>query len=135
MSNPTFRSGPISFKVDSDVKKFHLVAVSADGVAPAGATGAVFGAVTENGYAPAESGANNLAPTQPNIVAVHIGPATVPLTVAGGDASGIAQGAPIYQAADGEVTATAGTGPAIGVAARDGSGTTVKTVLLTPVAG
>ena len=134
MSNPTFRSGPISFKVDADVKKFHLVSVSADGVAPAGATGAVFGAVTENGYAPAAAGANNLAPTQPNIVAVHIGPATVPLTVAGGDASAIEQGAPVYQAANGEVSAT-GTGPAIGVAARDGSGTTVKTVLLTPVAG
>lgn len=135
MSNPTFRSGPISFKVASDVSKFRLVAVSADGVAHAGATGAVFGAVTENGYAPAESGAGNLAPAQPNNVAVHIGPATVPLEVEGGDASGIAQGAPIYQAADGMVTATAGTGPAVGVAARDGSGTTVKTVLLTPVAG
>lgn len=131
MSNPTFRSGPISFAVKSDVKKFRLVKVESDGVSHAGAEGAVFGAVTENGYAPADPATNSLVLNAPNTVAVHIGPATVPLEV-DGEASDIKAGDAVYAAADGKVSASGSA--AIGVAARDGEGSVVKTVLITPTA-
>lgn len=131
MSNPTFRSGPISFPVKTDVSKFRLVAVDAEGVAHAGASGPVFGATTTSGKAPAEPVENSLSVDAPNSVAVHIGPATVPLEV-DGDAADFAPGDPVYAAASGKVSAT-GT-VLVGVAARAGSGSTVKTVLSTPVA-
>ncbi|WP_288833680.1 hypothetical protein [uncultured Corynebacterium sp.] len=133
MSNPTFRSGPISYKAAEDVTKFRLVTVGEKGVKHAAATGAVFGAVTENAAAEKEdTPANTLALGSPHIVAVHIGPATVPLEVAG-TASEIKQGAPVYAAADGKVSAT-GT-ILVGFAARPGDNKTVKTTLVTPVAG
>lgn len=131
MSNPTFRSGPITFPVKSDVKKFRLVQVANGGISHAGATGAIFGAVTENGAAPHDAQADTLVIGAPNSVAVHIGPATVPLEVAGA-AVDIKAGAAVYAAADGKVAKTGSV--IVGVAARDGSGTTVKTVLLAPIA-
>ena len=131
MSNPTFRSGPITFSVSSDVKKFRLVKVAEDGVSHAADSGPVFGAVTENGFAPAEPEGDSLVHAGPNSVAVHIGPATVPLEVSG-TASEIKQGAAVYAAADGKVAASGSV--VVGVAARNGSGSTVKTTLLTPIA-
>lgn len=131
MSNPTFRSGPISYKAEEDLTKFRLVQVGENGVKHAAAAGPVFGAVTENATAPKEEQpANTLALDAPGIVAVHIGPATVPLEV-DGDAAEIKQGAPVYAAADGKASATGSL--LIGVAARTGSGKTVKTTLVTPV--
>lgn len=132
MSNPTFRSGPISYKAEEDVTKFRLVQVGENGVKHAAAAGPVFGAVTENAFAPKdEQPTNTLALDAPGIVAVHIGPATVPLEVDGGDATAIKQGAPVYAAADGKVSASGSL--LVGVAARPGSGKTVKTTLVTPV--
>lgn len=131
MPNPTFRSGPISYKAEADVNKFRLVQVGEAGVKHAEAAGPVFGAVTENAFAPKdEQPTNTLALDAPNIVAVHIGPATVPLEV-DGDAAEIKQGAPVYAAADGKVSASGSL--LVGVAARTGAGKTVKTTLVTPV--
>ena len=131
MPNPTFRSGPISYKAEADVTKFRLVQVGEAGVKHAEAAGPVFGAVTENAFAEKETQpSNTLALDAPNIVAVHIGPATVPLEV-DGDATAIKQGAPVYAAADGKVSASGSL--LVGVAARTGAGKTVKTTLVTPV--
>lgn len=131
MSNPTFRSGPISYKADEDVTKFRLVQVGENGVKHAAAAGPVFGAVTENASAPKDEAPDNtLVLGAPGIVAVHIGPATVPLEV-DGDAAEINQGAPVYAAADGKVSTSGSL--FVGVAARPGAGKTVKTTLVTPV--
>ncbi|OUJ22336.1 hypothetical protein [Corynebacterium kefirresidentii] len=131
MSNPTFRSGPISYKAEEDVTKFRLVQVGENGVKHAAAAGPVFGAVTENATAPKdEQPTNTLALGAPGIVAVHIGPATVPLEV-DGDAAAIKQGTPIYAAADGKVSTSGSL--LVGVAARNGDGKTVRTTLVTPV--
>lgn len=133
MPNPTFRSGPISYKAAEDVTKFRLVQVGENGVQHADAAGPVFGAVTESAAAPKdEAPTNTLVLGAPGIVAVHIGPATVPLEV-DGEAAEIKQGSPVYATADGKVAAT-GT-VLVGFAARDGGGKTVKTTLVTPVAG
>lgn len=134
MSNPTFRSGPISFPAKTDLRKFRLVKITADGAEHAAATGPVFGAVTTSASAsPASTTDDNVLHIgDPNSAAVHIGPATVPLEV-DGDAAAIAPGAAVYAAADGKVAAT-GT-VVVGVAARNGAGTTVKTTLITPIVG
>ena len=127
MSNPVFTGGPIGFDAATRVEKFTLVKVNAEGkVEPAGATGAVFGAVTE-----IADPADNL---RPNDVAVHYGVVAVKLKVAGGDASGIKAGAAVFAAANGEVAAS-GT-VQVGVAVRNGDGDKVLTILNgLPVAG
>lgn len=133
MSNPTFRSGPITFKAEEDVTKFRLVTVSENGVKHAGASGPIFGAVTENASAEKDGQAENtLVLGAPNVVAVHIGPATVPLEV-DGTAADIKQGAAVYAAAEGKVSASGSV--LVGFAARTGDGKNVKTTLVTPVAG
>lgn len=120
MSNPTFVSGPISFPAAVALEKFRLVTVNADGALEyAGAAGPVFGAVTEKA-----DPANHALPTT---VAVHYGTSAVKLTVAGGDAAAIKAGDGVFAAANGEAAAT-GT-VLVGVAARDGDGTRVVTVL------
>lgn len=124
MSNPTFRSGPITFEAAAKLEKFRLVTVADGKVKHAAATGGVFGAVTEKA-----DPNNNALPTN---IAVHIGPAAVKLEVDGGDASVIKAGAAVFAAADGKVAAT-GT-VQVGVAAWDGEGDRVLTVLNLPVA-
>lgn len=120
MSNPTFVQGPITFEAAQALEKFTLVAVNEEGkVAPATAAGPVFGAVTEK--------ADPALTTLPTNVAVHYGVAAVKLKVAGGDATGIKAGAAVFAADNGEVSAS-GT-VKVGVAARDGSGDCVLTVL------
>lgn len=120
MSNPTFVQGPITFEAAQALEKFTLVAVNEEGkVAPAAADGPVFGAVTEK--------ADPALTTLPTNIAVHYGVAAVKLKVAGGDATGIKAGAAVFAAANGEVSAS-GT-VKVGVAARDGSGDRVLTVL------
>lgn len=106
MSNPTFRSGPISFEIAEDTEKFRLVAVNGEGkIAHAAADGAVFGAVTEAGrLAPEAAGARSLA--------VHYGPAAVKLETDGE----IAAGAGVFAAADGKVSASGSV--QVGVAVR-----------------
>ncbi|MCT1819367.1 hypothetical protein M3B96_10495 [Corynebacterium propinquum] len=124
MSNPTFVQGPISCEVAQRVEKFTLVTLGDDGkIKPAGATGPVFGAVTEIGAPKSTGGKPDL---KPDHVAVHYGPAAVKLKVAGGDASAFKPGKAVYAAANGEVSAT-GTS-AIGVAVR-AAGDRVLTVL------
>lgn len=119
MSNPTFVQGPITFEAAEKLEKFTLVTVNGDGkIAPAGATGGVFGAVTE--IADPENAA------KPNHVGVHYGPAAVKLLV-DGDASAIKAGAAVFAAANGRVAAS-GT-VRVGVAARAGEGDRVLTVL------
>lgn len=124
MSNPTFRSGPITFEAAAKLEKFRLVTIADGKVKHAADTGGVFGAVTEKA-----DPNNNALPTN---IAVHIGPAAVKLEVDGGDASAIKAGAAVFAAADGKVAAT-GT-VQVGVAAWDGEGDRVLTVLNLPVA-
>lgn len=117
MSNPTFRSGPISFEIAEDTEKFRLVAVNVDGkIEHAKATGAVFGAVTERGRLAADAaGARTLA--------VHYGDAGVKLETDGE----IAAGAAVYAAADGKASAS-GT-VQVGVAVRATEGGKTLTIL------
>lgn len=112
MSNPTFRSGPISFNVAEDVNQFRLVTVTKDGVKHAGAEGAVFGAVSETRKA--ADGLN---------VAVHYGVAAVKIETADEFAAGDA----VFAAADGKAAKT-GTVQA-GVAARPSRDGFVVTIL------
>lgn len=132
MSNPTFRSGPITFSAADEISKFRLVQVVEDGVKHADASSAVFGAVAQNA-SPENSGAeNSFVPGNPHLVAVNIGPATMPVEV-DGDAQSIQQGSPLYAAADGKVAASGST--LVGFAARPGKSKTVETTLVVPVAG
>ena len=72
MSNPTFVQGPITFEATSRIEKFTLVSLNADGkVVPAGASGSVFGVVTEI--------ADPAITTKPTNIAVHYGTAAVKL--------------------------------------------------------
>lgn len=119
MSNPTFKHGAITFPAGEALEKFRLVTVGKDGaVKLAGATGAIFGVVTEK--------ADPAVTTLPTNVAVHYGTAGVKIEV-DGDATAIKAGAPVYAAAKGKCAAS-GT-VQVGVAARDGVGTTVVTVV------
>ena len=117
MSNPTFRQGPITFPIASDVEQFRLVTINAEGkIAHAAATGAVFGAVTEKGrLAPEAAGAPELA--------VHYGVAAVKLETT----DTIKAGAAVYAAADGKVAAE-GT-VQVGVAVRATENNKTLTVL------
>ena len=124
MSNPTFRSGPITFEAAAKLEKFRLVTIADGKVKHAADTGGVFGAVTEKA-----DPNNNALPTN---IAVHIGPAAVKLEVDGWDASAIKAGAAVFARADSKVAAT-GT-VQVGVAAWDGEGDRVLTALNLPVA-
>ena len=127
MSNPTFVQGPITFEAAEKLEKFTLVTVNGEGkIAPAGATGGGFGAVTEI------ADPDNAA--KPNHVAVHYGPAAVKLLVDGGDATAIKAGAAVFAAANGRVAAAGDV--KVGIAVRDGEGERVLTVLNSlPTAG
>lgn len=135
MANPTFRSGPITFKAKTSIRKFRLVTVDADGVFHASASGPVYGAVITDADVPTKAEPNTLVIGNPPNVGVFIAPATVPLEVAGDPeaATAITQGTPLYAAADGKV-ATSGS-LLVGMAARDGADGRVKTTLLTPAVG
>ncbi|MGN0095048.1 MAG: hypothetical protein ACI38U_03190 [Corynebacterium sp.] len=131
MATPTFRSGPITFRVKSNVKKFRLVTVDGDGASHAGVSGPVFGAVVSDAHVPSEPQPNSLYIGNPPTVGVFIGPATVPIEV-DGDAEDVTQGAPLYAAADGKVSTSGSL--LVGMAARDGDSGRVKTTLITPAA-
>lgn len=118
MSNPTFVQGPISYPAGEKLTKFRLVTLTDGKAMHAGATGSVFGAVSENAD-PASSAAAST-------VAVHFGNEAVKLEV-NGDATAIKAGAAVFAAANGKVSAT-GT-VQVGVAAWDGSAGRVLTVL------
>lgn len=119
MSNPTFVQGPITFEAAERVEKFTLVTVDGEGkIKPAGADGAVFGAVTEIG--------DPETAAKPNHVAVHYGVSAVKLLV-DGDATAIKAGGAVFAAAGGKVAAS-GT-VQVGVAVRNGEGDRVLTVL------
>jgi len=117
MSNPTFRSGPISFEVAADTEKFRLVAVDEAGkIKHADASGDVFGAVTEAG---------RLEPKDPGAatIAVHYGPAAVKLETDGA----IKAGAAVFAAADGKASASGSV--QVGVAVRDTENGKTLTIL------
>lgn len=129
MSNPTFKSGPISFNAAEDVTKFRLVTVGEDGVKHAGASGPVFGAVTASAVAaPASPTDDNVLHVgAPGNVAVHIAPSTVPVEFTG---TAPVVGATAFAAADGKVAAS-GSVP-VGVVVRPAGSTTVKVLLANP---
>ncbi|MCS5479828.1 hypothetical protein NYP18_09165 [Corynebacterium sp. YIM 101645] len=129
MSTPSFKTGPITYDVAEDVSKFRLVEVTAEGVKHATAAGPVHGAIAENGYADPEDhpGIDTVKAAR---VAVRMSPETTPVEVSG-DATAIEQGAPLYAAADGKVSAT-GT-VLVGFATRPGYRGRVSVTLLTPV--
>lgn len=97
MSNPKFRQGPISKKAATRVEKGRLVRQTPGGIEHADATGAVFGAVSD--FADPDS------VLAPDYVAVSYGTNVVDLSVVEGD-PGIAAGAAVFAAADGEVAST-----------------------------
>lgn len=117
MSNPTFRSGPISFEIETDTEKFRLVTLGENGkIKHADAAGAVFGAVTESGRVePQEPGASTIA--------VHYGDTAVKLETTGA----IKAGAAVFAAADGKASAT-GT-VQVGVAVRATENNKTLTIL------
>ena len=126
MSNPVFRQGPITFDVTAHVEKFRFVKLEEKGVSHAGASDAVFGAVSSaavNGTAGEWRTNGDLRPTN---VAVHFGPAAVLIEAA--DSEEFTVGAPVYAAADGKASASGTT--AAGVAVRPAENGFV-TVLLT----
>lgn len=125
MSNPIYRQGPIGKDVAGAVSKGRLVKLTANGkVEHAGATGAIFGAVTEKADPEKLFSASD--------VAVHYGTAVVALSVVADDT--IAAGAAVFAAADGQVAST-GT-VQVGVAHVASAGGFVETVLNNlPVAG
>lgn len=117
MSNPTYRQGPISCEIAGDLEKNRLVKIGAGGkIEHAGATGGVFGAITERGRL--EAGAPGA-----RMLAVHYGPAAVKLETT----DTIAAGAAVFAGADGKA---AGTGTVqVGVAVRATEGGLTLTVL------
>ena len=123
MSNPTFVQGPITYPASTKLDKFRLVTIADGKVKHAAATGGVIGAVTE------KADPDNTA--LPTNIAVHMGPASVKLTVEG-DATAIKAGAAVFAAADGKVAAE-GT-VQVGVAIWDGEGDRVLTRLFDPIA-
>ncbi|MGV0868693.1 hypothetical protein [Corynebacterium kalidii] len=133
MSNPTFKSGPITFDAAEDLVKFRLVTVTENGASHAEAAGPVFGAVTTGAKAnpPQYTDDNVLHIGKPGNVAVHITPSVVPVEV-DGDETAIKKGAPVFAAADGKASAT-GT-VFVGTAVRDGAAGTVKVLLAGPTA-
>ena len=127
MSNPTFKTGPISFEVADAVTKFSVVTLAAGGVSPCGAADVPFGAVATSGAPDVPREPNDLQHGLPSHVAVHSAGAALPLRIDGA----VEVGATVYAAADGAVSAT-GTNP-VGVVVRAATGDTDKTavVLLT----
>lgn len=126
MSNPVYRLGPVTKQVAAKLEQGRLVTIDGDGkVKHAGASGAIFGAVTEKRDPESVLSAKT--------VAVHYGPAVVRLAV-DGDATAIKAGAAVYAAADGKAAATGDV--QVGVAVEDGVNDRVLTVLNSlPVAG
>ena len=104
MSNPTYRSGPVTQRAAAPVGKNRLVALGADGIKHASADAAVFGAVTEKAAPATAREDNSMRLPVPEHVAVHIG-GILPLEVAAG-ATGLTAGAAVYAAADGKVSGT-----------------------------
>lgn len=134
MSNPTFKTGPISFPAAEDVKRFRLVTLAADGVKHASAAGPVFGAVTATASKATDqttTDPNVLNIGSPHIVAAHFAPSTVPIETTG-DATAIKKGTALFAAADGKVSTT-GTVYA-GIAVRDGRSGRVEVLLAAPTA-
>lgn len=128
MSNPSMRLGPITAPVASAVSAGRLVTLGASGVAHASDTGAVFGAVASSATPPAPRGSNDLSLGQPDIIAVHTAPASLPLETA----DDFELGAPVYSGADGKA---AGTGTVqVGIAVAASAGGKVRTRLIVPVA-
>lgn len=125
MSNPIYRQGPIGKDAASAVSKGRLVKLTAGGkVEHAGATGAIFGAITEKADPAKLFSAVD--------VAVHYGTAVVALSVVEDDT--IDAGAAVFAAADGQVAST-GT-VQVGVAHIASADGFVETVLNNlPVAG
>lgn len=117
MSNATFRTGAISFPIAQDIEQFTLVAVDNEGkIAPAGATGAIFGVVTEPGSLDARDAGND-------VLAVSYGQNGAKIRTD----DDIKAGAAVFAAADGKAAAS-GT-VQVGVAARDTKNGVVVTIL------
>lgn len=109
MSNATFTTGAISFDVAQDIEKYTLVALNAEGkLVPAGATGPVFGAVTEPGSLNPDPRVDGN-----DVLAVSYGQNGVKIRTD----EAIKAGAAVFAAAGGKAAST-GT-VQVGVAARD----------------
>lgn len=127
MSNPTFGTGPITFKAVAKVDRYHLVQLTEDGVKHAEAGKSVFGAVTENAAPAGERPENDLTLGLPDHVAVHTD-GVVPLVVTGA----VAVGDAVEATADGKAKKVA-SGTPVGVVVRGKRGDTAQVKLLTPV--
>ncbi|MCX7491477.1 hypothetical protein OS127_02895 [Corynebacterium sp. P6129] len=133
MSNPIMRQGPHSFPVKSgeQISRWQLVTLNDDGtVSKATAEGSVFGVAGTpgSGY---ERNYGEMYHGAPSIVPVHTAPATVRVSV-DGKASDVKPGTVLYAAAQGKVTATKGSTPAVAIAVEQGARRDVVVRLLTP---
>lgn len=124
MSNPTYGVGPIGKEVATAVDQFRLVKLNEDGkVVYAGATGAVFGAVTEKRHATDVLSSKHVAVHQNGSVKLRVAGATP--EAAATAAASIKAGDAVFAAADGKVAAT-GT-VQVGVAVENGEDDRVLT--------
>lgn len=132
MSNPTFKTGPITFECAAAVSKFRVVQLGAAGVQHCTATTAPFGAVAVDGAAKGTTVADgDLTGGLPTAVAVLSAGAALPLAVDAGSGA-IALGANVFAAADGKVSATGTASVGVAIAAPKGAtGEQTVTVLLT----
>lgn len=132
MSNPTFKTGPITFECAEAVNQFRVVQLGASGVQHCAATTAPFGAVAVDGAKKGTTVADgDLTGGLPSSVAVHSAGHALPLAVDSGSGA-IALGATVFAAADGKVAATGTASVGVAIAAPKGaSGDQTVRVLLT----
>lgn len=128
MSNPTFSSGDLTREVSAPVEQFRLVVEDGGKVAHAGADDFPFGVVTEAAAPESAPQTNAILLGLPH--KVRVGTSQRVVKIASTDA--IAQGAPVYAAADGKVS---GTGTVkVGIADKAASGGLTRVHLFHPAA-
>lgn len=102
MSNPTFSTGDLTREVSAPVEQFRLVVEASGKVAHAGAADFPFGVVTEAGAPESSPQTNAILLGLPHKVRVGTSQRVVKIASDGT----IAQGAAVFAAADGKVSAT-----------------------------
>lgn len=128
MSNPTFSSGDLTREVSAPVEQFRLVVEAGGKVSHAAATNFPFGVVTEAAAPESAPEDNAILLGLPHKVRVGTSQRVVKIASNGT----IAQGAAVYAAADGKVSAT-GT-VKVGIADQANAGGLTRVHLFHPAA-
>lgn len=77
MSNPVFRTGPITLPVTEEVEAYRFVTLGSEGIRHAGSGDTVFGAVSDAGSPEVVRGDNDFRRGNPPEVGVHLNPSVV----------------------------------------------------------